>query len=361
MINVAKPYLPPFEEYSRYLAGIWSRGWLTNHGPLVIELENQLKEYLGVNYVCYVSSGSVALQIALRSLDAYGEIITTPFSYVSAVNVILWASCKPVFVDIEEKNFGLDASRIEAAITNKTSAILATHIYGHPCNVSRIQYIAQKYGLKVIYDGAQAFGVNLRNQSVFNYGDISTVSFHATKIFHTVEGGAIFTNDARLAQKCVLLRAFGLDDDRPHEAGINGKNSEFHAAMGLCNLPKVADFIQKRKEIDFIYRSLLQNLSVQFLNLSPEVAYNYAYFPLVFASEERMLSVKDALLDEGIHARRYFYPSLNKLPYYSSAHCPVAEDISKRVLCLPFYYELSTEDAQRIAGIVVKTINSRHN
>lgn len=354
MINVSKPYLPPFQEYSRYLEGIWNNGRITNHGPLITELEHQLKEYLGVNYVQVVASGTVALQIAIKSLELQGEVITTAFSYVSTVNALLWGNCQPIFVDIEEKTFCIDPAKIEASITNKTSAILATHVYGYPCEVRKIQSIADRYNLKVIYDGAHAFGVKLYDQSILNYGDVSAVSFHATKLYHTIEGGAIFTNDEQIAKKCILLRAFGLQDTDPHCAGINGKNSEFHAAMGLCNLPKVADFIRKRQEIALVYRSILKKLPLQFPEHPAEVAYNYAYFPVLFSSEEKLLSVKNELANHGINTRRYFYPSLNKLSYCTGTDCPIAEDTSQRVLCLPLYYELSLADAQMIAQVIVR-------
>lgn len=354
MINVSKPYLPPFEEYSRYLEGIWSRVRLTNHGPLVTELENQLKEYLGVKYVVFVSSGTSALQIALKSFELQGQVITTPFSYISGVNAILWGNCQPIFVDIEDKSFCIDPSKIEASITTKTSAILATHVYGYPCDVEQIQAIAEKNGLKVIYDAAHAFGVAIQNQSIFNFGDVTAVSFHATKLYHTIEGGAIITNNELLAKKCILLRAFGLQGTKPYCVGINGKNSEFHAAMGLCNLPKVRDFIQKQQEIAWIYKSFLQDLPIQFPQCPEGVKYNYAYFPIVFPSEERLLSVKSALENLGINTRRYFYPSLNKLPYLTGADCPIAESVAQRILCLPSYYELSLEDTKEIAQLIVK-------
>ncbi len=354
IINVSKPYLPPLEEYHKYLEGIWNRCWITNSGPLVSMLEDQLKKYLGVGYVKFVSSGTVALQIAIKSLELEGEVITTAFSHVSTANSLLWGNQRPVFTDIEEKSFCIDPYKIEAAITNSTCAILATHVYGHPCEIRKIEKIAEKYNLKVIYDGAHAFGVQVYNQSILNYGDITAVSFHATKLYHTIEGGAIITNDEKIANKCGILKNFGLQAAVPQMAGLNGKNSELHAAMGLCNLPKVEDFIRKNGEISALYRTLLKHLPLTFPHLYGDVKYNYTYFPIVFASAEEMLRIKNELENKGIYARRYFYPSLNKLSYCKEYDCPIAEYISERVLCLPVYYDLSLEDVKVIAEVIIK-------
>lgn len=354
MINVTKAYLPPFEEYNQYLKGIWDRGRLTNHGTLTLQLENQLKEYLGVRHLQIVASGTVALQIAIKCLDLTGEIITTPFSHVATTTSIIWGNCQPVFVDIEDKTFCMDASKIEAAITSKTTAILATHLYGYPCDLQKIKSIAQKYNLRVIYDGSHAFGVKVNNQSIFNYGDVSTISFHATKLFHTIEGGAIITNDDATTEKCFLLKSFGHQGDTHYYAGINGKNSEFHAAMGLCNLPRVANFIQKRKEISELYKYLLSSLPLEFPRQPEDIEYNYAYFPVLFATEDQMLTVKDKLARNGINPRRYFYPSLNKLPYLFGTDCPIAEDVCRRILCLPLYQELAYEHVKTIADLITQ-------
>jgi dTDP-4-amino-4,6-dideoxygalactose transaminase len=358
MITVTRPYLPPLEEYIQHLTGVWQRQQLTNQGPLVVELENQLKDYLGVKYVCLVSSGTVALQIAIKAIGLSGEVIITPFTHVSTLNVLLWQNCTPVFIDIEKNTFCINPSKIESAITNKTHAILATHIYGYPCDVKEIETISKAHRLKVIYDAAHAFGVKFRGQSIFNFGDATAVSFHATKIFHTIEGGAIITNNETLAKKFISLRNFGLENDIPQYAGINGKNSELHAAMGLCNLPHVDNFIAKRKEISDIYKTELRGLPLQFPYYSQEVAYNFAYFPVVFPSEEKMLCVKEALSIEGIDTRRYFYPPLNKLAYLSDGYCPIAEEISKKVLCLPLYYDLSLNDTLIITKVIIDTFHN---
>ena len=355
IINISKPYLPPLHEYYKYLEGIWNRTCLTNNGPLVTELEKKLEEFLGVKHVQVVTSGTIALQIAVNAMELDGEVITTAFSHVSTTNSILTGNLQPVFVDIEDNSYCIDPSKIEEAITSRTSAILATHVYGHPCDVEKIQSIAEKYKLKVIYDGAHAFGVKVRNQSIFNYGDITTASFHATKLYHSVEGGAIMTKDELIAQKCMLLKNFGIQGAVPRIAGFNGKHSEFHAAMGLCNLPQVNNFIQKQGELSSLYRVLLKDLPLAFPCITKETEYNHSYFPVVFSSAEEMMRIKAELETEGIFARRYFYPSLNKLSYYKEYDCPVAEDLSKKILCLPLYYELSAEDVRRIAKIIINS------
>jgi dTDP-4-amino-4,6-dideoxygalactose transaminase len=283
-----------------------------------------------------------------------GEVITTAFSHVSTANCLLWGNLQPIFVDIEPNTFCIDPSKIEEAITERTSGILATHVYGFPCQVRQIEKIAEKYNLKVIYDGAHAFGVGVNNQSIFNYGNVSAVSFHATKLYHTVEGGAVITNDETIANKCMLLKNFGLQATVPHLAGTNGKNSEFHAAMGLCNLPKVEDFISKNREISEIYRSSIKHLPLTLPKANDEARYNYTYFPVVFKSAEEMIRVKNELEKAGVYARRYFYPSLNKLSYYREYSCPISESISQRILCLPLYYDLSVAEAETIAAVIIK-------
>jgi dTDP-4-amino-4,6-dideoxygalactose transaminase len=356
MTNVVKPYLPPLEEYQAYLKGIWDRSWLTNHGPLVDELETRLKVYLGVKHVIFVASGTVALQIIIKALELDGEILTTSFSHVAAVNALLLANCKPVFADIEKSSFCIDADALESLVTSSTRAILATHVFGYPCDVKLINSISEKHNLKTIYDGAHAFGVKINGQSIFNYGDVSAVSFHATKIFHTIEGGAIITANDALAEKCTLLRNFGLSNTEPFLAGINGKNSEFHAAMGLCNLPMVDRFIQKRRELSFRYRVLFEGAHLEFPEHPYHTSYNYAYFPVLFPSEQKLLQVKEALLAEGISARRYFHPSLNDLPYYKGSTCLMAEEKSPRVLCLPLYYDLGLVEVEKIATLIMKQL-----
>ncbi len=352
MINVTKTFLPPLEEYIEKLKLIWETSWITNQGPLAEQLEQQLKEYLGVKNLLLVSNGTIALQIAIKALDLSGEIITTPYSYVATTTSILWENCVPVFCDIEAGSFCINADLIEKAITPKTSAILPTHVYGFPCDIKKIKDLGEKYNLKVIYDGAHAFNVKIDNNSIFNFGDIATVSFHATKLFHTVEGGAIITNDDKLAEKIYLYRAFGHLDDNYYTIGINGRTSELNAAMGICNLSRVEDFIKHRRALNELYRSLLDNSPVQFPQIPGNIDYNYSYFPVFFPSEDKMLITKNFLLEKGINTRRYFYPSLNKLPYIEAVNCPVSENIAGKVLCLPLYHELTFEQVREICSLV---------
>lgn len=352
-INVTKAYLPPFEEYTSYLRGIWERGWLTNNGPLVQQLESQLSNTLNGAPVQFTSNGTIAIQIAIKALKVTGEVLTTPFSYVATTTSIIWENCIPVFVDIEPDTFCIDAQKIEAAITPNTSAILATHVYGYPCDVVAIEAIAKKHNLKVIYDGAHAFGTEINGRQLLTYGDLATCSFHATKLFHTVEGGAIVVNDARLSNDIWLLKSFGHIGDEYFSLGVNGKNSEFHAAMGLCNLPKVTDFIDARRRLADLYKKELSGLPLQYPEAQdPSLVYNYAYFPVIFQSEAQMLKVKDALVAHSVYTRRYFFPSLNKLPYLNGQPCPISEDIASRVLCLPFYQELSEEVVVWISNLI---------
>lgn len=353
MINVTKPFLPPREEYNEFLNSIWENNWLTNNGPLLRKLEDELRQYCEVPNVQFTVNGTVPLQLAIKALELKGEIITTPFSYVATTGAILWENCLPVFVDIDPHVFCIDAAKIEAAITNRTSAILATHVYGFPCDITKIQEIANKHHLKVIFDGAHAFGVKYKNKSIFEYGDISTCSFHATKLFHTIEGGAVFCKDKTLHDKIFLYKAFGHIDDDYISMGINGKNSEFHAAMGLCNLKRVAEFIQQRKALAELYKTKLASLPIDFPKIPADTEYNYSYFPVLFRDEQALLRVKEYLAKNQVNTRRYFYPSLNTLSYLlNTTHCPISEDISQRVLCLPFYQQLSENEITLICTLI---------
>lgn len=354
MISVTKTFLPDQERYIQYVREIWERGYLTNNGPLVQDLEKQLKAYLDVDYLYFCTNGTIVLQIAIKALGIKGEVITTPFSYCATSNAIIWENCTPVFVDIDADTFNINADLIEAAITEQTTAILATHVYGNPCDVEQIEAIAKKHNLKVIYDAAHAFGVTYKGRSLLAYGDVSTCSFHATKVFHTIEGGALISNHPELDKEFHLLRAFGHQgDENYYYAGINGKNSEFHAAMGLCNLPHVKDIIEARKEIFGWYDSLLNWDVLRKPVLSSEMEYNYSYYPVVFPSEEVMKQVQEALRLEDIIPRRYFFPSLNTLDFMpKKVSCPVSEDVSVRVLSLPLYVGLPETDVSRIAGII---------
>ncbi|MFN8295930.1 MAG: DegT/DnrJ/EryC1/StrS family aminotransferase [Chitinophagales bacterium] len=354
MINVTQTFLPDIEEYFKILSRAWDKKWVTNNGELVQELEYKLKKTLDVKHLFYTNNGTIVLQMALKALNLTKEIITTPFSYVATTNVILWENCTPVFADIEPHTFCINPVDIEKKITSDTQAILATHVFGYPCNVDKIEEIAQKYNLKVIYDGAHAFACNYKNKSLLNYGDISTCSFHATKLFHTIEGGCIITNDDEIAKKLYLYRQFGHDYDNYLSVGINAKNSEFHAAMGLCILPKVQYIITEREKITELYISLIKNDHIQIPTKKIDaLTYNYAYFPILFSSEVLLLKAKELLESNAIFSRRYFYPSLNTLPFLETSNtCLISEDISKRILCIPLHVGLSENDIRNISSIL---------
>lgn len=354
MIPVVKPFLPPFEEYKLLLEGIWERCWLTNMGPLATELENKLQKTLNVSNLLFVTNGTVALQMAIKALDLKGEIITTPFSFVATTSTIVWEGCTPVFVDIDRNNLTIDATKIEKAITANTVAILATHVYGNPCDVEAIDIIAKKYNLKVIYDGAHAFGVEYKGKSIFEYGDISTCSLHATKLYHSTEGGFVVTKDKDLNIKLQRIRNFGISGfDTFSDLGLNGKNSEVHAAMGIVNLKYIENIHSKRKLLYETYTEGLRGFAAVQPIWREGATMNYPYYPLVLESEELLLCVREALLQEDIHLRRYFYPSLaSSLPYLPEQLLEVTEDIAKRAICLPFYYDLEVKDVKRICEIM---------
>ena len=359
MIPVTKPFLPPEKEFKVYVKSIWERQWLTNNGPLVNTLELKLKEYLGLDHMLYVSNGTMALQLAIKALNLTGEIITTPFSFVATTSTIVWQGCKPVFVDIDANTFNIDPAKIEAAITPNTSAILATHVYGNSCDIDAIQQIADRHGLKVIYDAAHCFGTRYKNRSIFEYGDISTTSFHSTKLFHTIEGGAVFTRQPDLLKKMALMRNFGYSGvDEFAELGINAKNCEFHAAMGLCNLPHIDEILKKRKYLSTHYKLRLNRLDVQFQQLDNAEDYNYAYFPILFKSEELMKECKAKLELAQIYCRRYFYPSLSALPYVENVEMPVCDAIASRIMCLPMYHTLTLSDLDLICRLLLRIQNN---
>jgi len=360
MIPVTKPFLPPMEEYKKYIDGIWQRQWLTNMGPLASDLEMKLKQHLDVKHLLFVTNGTVALQMAIKALDLKGEIITTPFSFVATTSSIVWEGCIPIFVDIDKKSLCIDAYKIEEAITENTSAILATHVYGNPCDVVTIERIAKKHNLKVIYDGAHAFGVEINGKSVFEYGDISTCSMHATKLYHSIEGGFITTNDADLLKKMAYIRNFGISGfDTFAELGLNGKNSEFHAAMGLVNLKHIKNIHEKRKKLTECYDEKLKDLKAVKPLWHKEANLNYAYYPIILESEELLLKIKDELDKNEISTRRYFYPSLaSSLPYLVPKFLSINDDISKRVLCLPLYYDLTIEEVDLVCRLMLRIQNN---
>jgi dTDP-4-amino-4,6-dideoxygalactose transaminase len=357
---VTQPFLPPREEFNKYLDGIWQRNWLTNNGPLVNDLELKLKEYLKVPHLLFLNNGTIALQIAIKALELKGEIITTPFSYVATTSSIVWEGCTPVFVDIDHNSLNIDPTKIEAAVTSRTSAIIATHVYGNPCDIDAIQEIALKHDLKVIYDGAHCFGSLYKSKSVFAYGDVCTASFHATKLFHTVEGGAVFTNDPELLKKMSFMRNFGHDGYEAFSGiGINGKNSELHAAMGLANLKYIDEILLKRRELSHYYHKALKGVAKQTPRINSDAVYNFAYFPIVLPSEKLLIKIIEELNKNWIYPRRYFYPSLDKLPYLDiRTDLSITDDISKRILCLPLDHSLSFEEIDLIARLILRIQNN---
>lgn len=360
MIPVTKPFSPPITEYTKLLEGIWERNWFTNNGPLVNELELKLKTHLNLPHLLFLNNGTIALQIAIKALNLKGEIITTPFSYVATTSSIVWEGCKPVFVDIDPHTLNIDPDKIEESITSHTSAILATHVYGNACNIDAIQKIADKHKLKVIYDAAHCFGTLYKGKSIFAYGDISTTSFHSTKLFHTIEGGAVFTMNPDILKRMSYMRNFGHEGTEDFaEVGINGKNSEFHAAMGLCNLKYIEDIKESRRRQSERYSEKLINNSIKFIKINPLCSFNYAYYPIVLENEQLLQKVIKELEANLVKPRRYFYPSLNTVPIYKNGKpLEFSENIAKRVLCLPLYYSLSFEEIDYISRILLRAINN---
>ncbi|MDD5151330.1 MAG: DegT/DnrJ/EryC1/StrS family aminotransferase [Flavobacterium sp.] len=360
MIPITKPFLPPQEEYNKYLQGIWKRQWLTNMGPLASDLEMRLKNHLSVKHLLFVTNGTVALQMAIKALDLKDEIITTPFSFVATTSSIVWEGCKPIFVDIDKDSLNIDPNKIEEAITENTSAILATHVYGNPCDVEAIEKIAKKHKLKVIYDGAHAFGVQVKGKSIFDYGDLSICSLHATKLYHSIEGGLIITKDPLLLKKLAYMRNFGFDGPEAFaELGLNGKNSEFHAAMGLVNLDYIKEIHDNRKRITERYDEKLKNYKGIKQLWHTNGTQNYAYYPVVVETDELLHKCIDTLKLNEIFVRRYFYPSLSKvLPYLESVEMPITEDIAKRVMCLPLFHDLTLEEVDLICRILLRIQNN---
>jgi len=357
MIAVTKTFLPPIAEYQAILQRAWDKQWLTNRGELVLELEDKLKDYLQVPNIICTNNGTVPLQIALELFGKAGEIITTPFSYVATTAAIVWQHCTPVFVDIHPEYLTIDERLIEAAITPKTTAILATHVFGNPCDVEAIDRIAQKHGLKVIYDAAHCFGVRYKGQSLLNYGDVSTLSFHATKLFHTGEGGAMVTTDAALHKQLFNYHNFGHDGPLAfHGLGINGKMSELQAAMGLAILPYMEQILQGRKQVVDFYDQHLDFSQLQKLKLREETDWNYSYYPVLFESEEQLLQIEQVLNVVQIFPRRYFYPGLHTLPYIKAADVPVCDRVYRLVLCLPLSHDLKEEAQTLICNIINKNL-----
>lgn len=360
MINVTKSYLGNKAKFMNYVDGIYASGWLTNHGPLVTELEDRLRDYLGVRNIVLTNNGTLALQIAYRALNLSGSAITTPFSFVATTSSLQWEGIRPIFADIDQASWNIDPRAIEEKIDNDTSAIVATHVFGNACDVESIGHIAERYRLKVVYDGAHAFNVRYKNRSVFSWGDVSTLSFHATKLFHTIEGGAIVTNDDALAARIRLLCNFGIvDTDIIDGIGINAKLNEFAAAMGLCILDDMALILEQREEIARRYEDQLKDhFDLQQQQLHSQR--NHSYFPIALANEDQLLRCRSALNGKGINPRRYFYPSLDTLGYLQPQPAQAqSRSLSRRVLCLPIYPGLP----RHVQDTVIQTLlaeSSRH-
>lgn len=353
MINVTKTFFPPIDEYFSQVKKIWDNEWLTNRGALVSELESKLMKYLDLDNMIIMNNGTVPIQIALKLVNGPGEIITTPFSYIATTSAILWEGFTPVFVDIHSDFLTIDENKIEAAITSSTKAILATHVFGNPCHIEKIEEIAKKYNLLVIYDSAHAFGVKYKSNSLFKYGDISTCSFHATKLFHTGEGGAIFCNNKNYFQKAFYSHNFGHNGtDDFYGLGINGKISELQAAMGLAVFPHLDFIISSRKNIVEFYN---ENLSFKFFKkilIRNFTEWNYSYYPIIFDSENLLLSTQKKLNQNNIFPRRYFYPSLNKIQFVNGNSMPISEEISSRILCLPLSTSIETQQLEIICNLI---------
>jgi dTDP-4-amino-4,6-dideoxygalactose transaminase len=353
MIPVTKTFFPPIEEYKAYIDRIWENQWLTNNGDLLKELTDKLKNQLVVDHIIPMTNGTLPIQIALNTFAKQGEVITTPFSYVATTSSIVWEKCTPIFVDIHPEYLTIDETKIEAAITKKTTAILATHVYGNPCNVDVIESIAKKHNLKVIYDAAHCFGVTYRGKSIFNYGDVSTCSFHATKLFHTGEGGALLCNDKKVYHEMFYRHNFGHQGPLDfYGVGINAKMSELQAAMGLTVLPYMEHVISERKKVVEYYNTHLDFKNQSKIKIREHTNWNFSYYPVIFKSEEQLLNTQKRLNNNDIYPRRYFYPALNTLNYIQYQPMPIAEDIAKRMLCLPLYVGLSEKELNLIVSLL---------
>jgi dTDP-4-amino-4,6-dideoxygalactose transaminase len=353
VINVTKTYLPDRIKLDKYIDNIYSTAWVTNNGQLVKELTARLEEYLGVQNLLLVTNGTLALQIAYKALGVTGKAITTPFSFVATTSSLVWEGIEPIFVDIDPETFCIDPSKIEEAITPETTAIVPVHVFGNACDVEKIGNIAQKYGLKTIYDGAHAFGVQYNGESLLSYGDATILSFHATKLFHTIEGGAVIFKNKEDLERAKLMINFGINGpDSVTELGINAKMNEFQAAMGLCVLDEMEAIIKQRSEVWHNYETNLKCI-IQLQKQNKNSSKNYSYFPVVFKTEDDLLIMKATLNRNNINARRYFFPSLETLDYLPPQKIQkYSRDIASRILCLPIYPGLRVEDAERITNLI---------
>ena len=359
MIAVTKPYLPNRERLNTYIDEIYASGWLTNNGPLLQRLECRLKKYLNVKHLILVANGSLALQLAYKALDLKGDVITSPFSFAATSSTLAWEGLNPIFVDIDKQSLNIDPFKIKEKITPTTSAILPVHVFGNPCDVEEINIIARNHNLKVIYDAAHAFDVTLSDSNILNYGDISTLSFHATKLFHSVEGGAVITNDDSIAKKIRSLMNFGIEGtDKINCIGTNAKLNEFEAAMGLSVLDELELIKAGRKQAWLKYNEQLKPIAkISWQSWHTQCSKNYSYLPIVFDTEATLLNCMSALNAQGVFPRRYFHPSLDTIGYSKTTQvCEISRDISSRILCLPLHADLSNFNIDKICSIIKENI-----
>ena len=357
MINVTKTYLPNKKQYKKYIDEIYENGWITNNGPLVNLLEKKLAKYLGVKNIVLVANGTVALEIAYRALDIKGDVITSPFSFVATTSSLVTNGLNPVFADIDPDTFNIDTANIQNLITKNTTAIVPVHVFSNACEIEKIDSIAKQNNLKVIYDAAHSFNVKYRGSSILTYGDISAISFHATKAFHCIEGGALVVNNDELVEKVRYLINFGIKNtEEIPELGTNAKMNEFEAAMGLCVLNDIQELNKKRKKIYFLYIQELEKY-VTFQKMNNHSIQNHSYFPIILKNTKQLKSVEDGLKKEDIYPRRYFYPSLDTLKYIKpKQYCEISRDISSKILCLPMYPELETVSVKKICRIIIENL-----
>lgn len=356
-ILVTKPFIPPLKEYNNYLKKIWKSGVLTHNGPLVQKLEKNLIDKYNLNNILCLNNGTLAIHLSIKALELNGEIITTPFTFIATISSIIWEKCTPVFVDINPETFNIDENKIEDKINKNTKAILAVHVFSNPCNIEKIEEIAKKYNLKTIYDAAHAFSVNYKEKSILNYGDISTVSFHATKLFNTGEGGACVSKDILTFDKLKALRFFGYDENKLISSeGTNAKMIELQAAMGLSIFPYIEKILEDRKKKYFKYIKALQKVSwINFQKIN-ENSYNFSYMPVLLDSEQRLLKIIKKLNENYIFPRRYFSPSLDEIELINPKKnfCPISRRISKKILCLPLYYDLEFSQIEKICRLMAE-------
>ncbi len=354
MIPVTRPFFPPLDDVHRALEEVWDSGWLTNHGPKVQALERRLAELFDA-HVVVVANGTLALQLGIRAVGLRGKVITTPFSFVATTSALVWEGREPVFADVDPDTLNLSAAALAAIDPDGVSGVLATHVYGNCCDVDAIGVVAQERGWPVLYDAAHAFGTSWDGRPAMACGDAATASFHATKVFHTAEGGAVVTREGALAERVRRLRSFGEREKGDFvEAGINAKMSEVHAAIGLAVLAHMDEILAERRRQAERYRAQLAG-RVRFVSKPARCVPNHAYMPVVFTSETALLRVEKALLDAEVQARRYFHPSLSTLAWVKRAPTPVADDAARRVLCLPMFHGLADEDVDRICDVVIRS------